>query len=172
MSRSVGGLFRKSWDLPATEVDQLGKFSAQPPVPRLASVFRNLGDPTTYSCFSFHIQAPSCPHTAHIPNAPAQPAMGGIGIQPRVPQERYSDLRDRDRQGKAVHPNAQPAVCLSGTLAIRSLTGRAPVQQRSHQRSSRSPASAQAVPGCHRSVLRRDPDARPGCASRPHNEQE
>src|SRR4051812_43606407 len=42
-----------------------------------------------------------------VPNARAQPAMRGIGIQPRVPEQGNRDLRRGDRKGKTMHAGAQ-----------------------------------------------------------------
>lgn len=44
---------------------------------------------------------------AGVPNAPAQPAVRRVGIQPRVPEKRHCDLGYGDRQGKIKHPGPQ-----------------------------------------------------------------
>src|SRR4029079_17204218 len=44
---------------------------------------------------------------ADVPNAPAQPAMRLIGVQPRVPEQCNRDLRYSDRKGKTMHSDAE-----------------------------------------------------------------
>ncbi len=59
-------------------------------------------------------EAASAERRADVPDVAAQPAVGRIGVQPRVPEQGHRERRQRDRQGKAEHSGAQVAGVVFG----------------------------------------------------------
>jgi hypothetical protein len=70
---------------------------------------------------------------ATVANQAAQPAMGRIGIQPRVPEQPNRNLRRVDRKDKAVHHFAQVSGVSFGNIGDQ--IGRSSQGQRASSRS-------------------------------------